>query len=49
MLHWLEISGKVYNYALREIKDWVNARKFSLDYCSLEREYIIPANQPFPT
>ncbi|MGD1716346.1 helix-turn-helix domain-containing protein [Dapis sp. BLCC M172] len=27
MLHWLEISRKVYNYALREIKDWVNSRK----------------------
>jgi putative transposase len=49
MLHWLEISRKVYNYALREIKDWVNSRKCSLDYCSLEREYIIPADKPFPT
>jgi putative transposase len=48
MLHWLEISRKVYNYALREIKDWVNSRKCSLDYCSLEREYIIPADKPFP-
>jgi putative transposase len=49
MLHWLEISRKVYNYALREIKDWVNSRKCSLDYCSLEREYIIPVDKPFPT
>ncbi|HEY9850104.1 MAG TPA: transposase [Leptolyngbyaceae cyanobacterium] len=49
MLHWLEISRKVYNYALREIKDWVNSRKCSLDYCSLEKEYIIPADKPFPT
>jgi putative transposase len=49
MLHWLEISRKVYNYALGEIKDWVNSRKCSLDYCSLEREYIIPADKPFPT
>ena len=49
MQHWLEISRKVYNYALREIKDWVNSRKCSLDYCSLEREYIIPADKPFPT
>ncbi|MGD1699407.1 helix-turn-helix domain-containing protein [Dapis sp. BLCC M229] len=32
ILHWLEISRKVYNYALREIKDWVNSRKCSLDY-----------------
>ncbi len=49
MLHWLEISRKVYNYSLREIKDWVNSRKCSLDYCSLSKEYIIPANKPFPT
>jgi putative transposase len=49
MLHWLEISRNVYNYGLREIKDWVNSRKCSLDYCSLEREYIIPADKPFPT
>jgi putative transposase len=49
MLHWLEISRKVYNYALREIKDWVKSRKCSLDYCSLEQEYIIPADKPFPT
>jgi putative transposase len=49
MLHWLEISRRVYNYALREIKDWVNSRKCSLDYCSTEREYIIPADIPFPT
>jgi putative transposase len=49
MLHWLEISRKAYNYALREIKDWVNSRKCTWDYCSLEREYIIPADKPFPT
>ena len=49
MLEWLEISRKVYNYALREIKDWVNSRSCSLDYCSLSAEYIIPVAQPFPT
>jgi putative transposase len=49
MLNWLEISRNVYNYALREIKDWVNSRKSSLDYCSLASEYIIPADKPFPT
>lgn len=25
--HWLEICPKVYNYALRQRKDWVNSRK----------------------
>lgn len=49
MLNWLEISRKTYNYALREIKDWVNSRKCSLDYCSLQSEYIIPVDKPFPT
>jgi putative transposase len=49
MLSWLEIARKVYNYALQEIKDWVNSRKCSLDYCSLEKEYIVPASLPFPT
>ena len=47
-LDWLEICRSTYNYALREIKDWVNSRKCSLDYCSLEKEYIIPADAPFP-
>ncbi|HEY9875599.1 MAG TPA: transposase [Candidatus Obscuribacterales bacterium] len=47
-LEWLEICRSTYNYALREIKDWANSRKCSLDYCSLEREYIIPADTPFP-
>jgi putative transposase len=49
MLDYLETSRKVYNYALGEIKDWVNSRKCSLDYCSLLTEYIIPADEPFPT
>lgn len=49
MLNWLEICRGAYNYALREIKDWVNSRKCSLDYCSLEKEYIIPVDTPFPT
>lgn len=48
LLEWLEICRSTYNYALREIKDWVNSRKCSLDYCSLEKEYIIPADAPFP-
>ncbi|HEY9598887.1 MAG TPA: transposase [Cyanophyceae cyanobacterium] len=47
-LDWLEICRSTYNYALREIKDWVNSRKCSLDYCSLEKEYIISADVPFP-
>jgi putative transposase len=48
LLEWLEICRSTYNYALREIKDWVNSRKCSLDYCSVEKEYIIPADTPLP-
>ena len=49
MLDWLETSRKLYNRALRELKDWINSRKCLADRCSLEREYIIPADLPFPS
>jgi len=49
LLEWLEISRKVYNYALGEIKDWINSRKCMIDRCSLRKEYIIPADAPFPS
>lgn len=37
------------NRALRELKDWIASRKSPIDRCSLAREYIIPANIPFPS
>jgi putative transposase len=46
---WLETCRGVYNYALRELKDWIASRKCPVDRCSLEKEYIIPANEPFPS
>ena len=46
---WLDVCKSVYNYALRERKDWVNSRKCPIDRCSLESEYIIPADSPRPT
>jgi len=49
MLEWMETSRRVYNYALREIKDWVASRKCRIDRCSLKQEYIIPADAPFPS
>jgi putative transposase len=49
MLEWLETSRQVYNRALRELKDWINSRKCWADRCSLEREYIVPADAPFPS
>lgn len=46
---WLEICRKVYNYALRERKDWVNSRKVRVNACSLKQEYILSADAPRPT
>ncbi len=46
---WLETSRQVYNYALRELKDWLASRKSSLFACSIKQEYIIPADSPFPS
>ena len=46
---WLTACRKVYNYALAERKDWVNSRKCDINACSLEKEYIIPANSKRPT
>ena len=46
---WLQACKKVYNFALRERKDWVNSRKSAVDSCSLVSEYIIPADAPRPT
>ncbi|MBL1179293.1 RNA-guided endonuclease InsQ/TnpB family protein [Pantanalinema sp. GBBB05] len=47
--HWLEICRKVYNYALRERKDWVNSRKCDINSCSIKQEYIIPVDAPRPS
>jgi putative transposase len=39
---------KVWNYALRERKDWLDSRKCDVNSCSLTSEYIIPVDEPFP-
>ncbi len=48
LIEWLEICRSSYNYALRELKDWLASRKCQIDRCSLESEYIMPADYPFP-
>ena len=48
MLFWLEQCRKVYNFALRERKDWINSRKCAVNACSIKAEYIIPADVPYP-
>jgi putative transposase len=45
---WLETCRISYNYALRELKDWIASRKCPIDRCSLEFEYIMAADYPFP-
>lgn len=49
LMEWLEMCRGVYNYALRELKDWMASRKCTIDRCSLEREYIVSASEPFPS
>ena len=46
---WLETCRISYNYALGELKDWIASRKCPLDRCSLESEYIMAADYPFPS
>jgi putative transposase len=36
----LEMCRKVWNYALRERKDWINSRKCRVNACSIKSEYI---------
>ncbi|MEQ9550522.1 MAG: transposase [Coleofasciculus sp. G3-WIS-01] len=44
---WLEICRGTYNYGRRQIKDWCNSRKSPIDRCSLVKDYITPADEPF--
>jgi putative transposase len=47
LFEWMETCRIAYNYGLREIKDWCNSRKCQIDRCSIEREYILPADLRF--
>ncbi|MEA5545532.1 transposase [Limnoraphis robusta CCNP1324] len=44
----LAVCRKVWNYALRERKDWINSRKCAVNSCSLQQEYIVSADAPYP-
>lgn len=48
MEHILEVCASVWNYALRERKDWIASRKCLVNACSLQREYIILVDAPYP-
>ena len=44
----LNVCRKVWNFALRERKDWSSSRKCEINACLLKCEYIIPADAPYP-
>lgn len=46
---WLDICRSVYNYALRERKDWVNSKKCQVERCAIKSEYIISPERKRPT
>jgi putative transposase len=46
--HTLTVCRKVWNFALRERKDWLNSRKCPINACSITSESIIPADTPYP-
>ncbi len=48
-LGWMETCRRLYNRCLGDLKDWLNSRKCSLYSCSLNREYIMSPDIPFPS
>lgn len=48
MNHVLDVCRSVWNYALRERKDWSASKKCAINSCSLKSEYIISADTPYP-
>ena len=47
--NWLKVCSSVWNFALRERKDWANSRKCDVSACSIQSEYIIPVDTKHPT
>jgi putative transposase len=43
----LDICTSVWNYALRERKDWIASRSGPVNACSLQREYIMGVDAPY--
>ncbi len=44
----LDVCRSVWNFALRQRKDWCASRKSPVNACSINSEYIISASEPFP-
>lgn len=47
--HTLTVCRKVWNYALRDRKDWIKSRKSQVNACSIISEYIMSPDEPYPT
>jgi putative transposase len=47
--HTLTVCRKVWNFALRERKDWINSRKCQINACSIHSEYVISPEAPNPS
>lgn len=45
----LAVCRSVWNFALRERKDWLNSRKSPVNACSIVQEYILWASEPYPS
>ena len=45
----LDVCRSVWNFALRQRKDWCNSRNSPVNACSIQSEYIIAADEPFPS
>ena len=46
--HILSVCRSVWNWNLREIKDWIRSRSCSINSCSIKHQYILPAEAPYP-
>ena len=44
----LDVCRAVWNFALRHRKDWCASRKASINACSIDKEYIMSVDEPFP-
>ena len=44
----LNVCRSVWNFALSYRKDWCKSRKSVINACSIEREYIMSVDEPFP-
>lgn len=44
----LRVCRSVWNFALGYRRDWFKSRKSPINACSIEREYIMSVDEPFP-